>query len=265
MFYTTCSKNKLGQNLKQNPLADSSRLPGPALLTVFDHLYIINLNTRLDRRREMEEQLALAGLESHPKVSFFSAVRGEAADGFASSGARGAFLSHLAILEAALAKGERRILIAEDDLDFAFPQAVDLATTLSPLVSKRWDFFYGGYHFPERFLSVGKGLIVVGSGFDIGGLHLYGVSAETMPGLIKWLYEVEARNARGQDTVPHIDLAYTAFRQQRADCVTYVMSPAIGQQRRSRSDIQETRFFDRIPFLIQIANVLRRALPRRKS
>lgn len=251
--------------MKKESLADRVHLLGPALLAAFDHLYIINLTTRLDRRSEMEEQLRRAGLEDHQKVSFFSAVRGETADGFASPGARGAFLSHLAILEGALAKGERKILIAEDDLDFAIPQAIDLATAFSPLVTEEWDFFYGGYHFPERFLSVGTGLIDVGNDFDIGGLHLYGMSAEAMHGLVAWLHEIEIRNARGQDVLPHVDMAYTAFRQQNPDCVTYVMSPAIGQQRRSRSDIQENRFFDRLPFLRKIVDVLRRSLPKRKT
>ena len=251
--------------MRLDPLADRSLLPGLALLAAFDHLYIINLPTRPDRRREMEAQLRLVGLDNHPKVSFFPAVRGETAGGFASPGARGAFLSHLGILQAALACGARRILIAEDDLDFSFPNDFDLVASLAPLATKRWDFFYGGYHFPERFLSIGTGLVDVGNRFDIGGLHLYDVSGEVMPDLVAWLYEVEARNARGQDVLPHVDLAYTAFQRRKPDCVTYVMSPAIGLQRRSRSDIQQTRFYDRIPFLRPIADVLRPLLPKRKT
>lgn len=239
--------------------------PGPALLEAFDHLYIINLPNRLDRRREMEVQLRLAGLENHPKVSFFSAVRSEKAEGFASPGARGCFLSHLSILEAAVAQGARRILIAEDDLDFFLPAGIDVAAAVSPLTLQQWDLFYGGYHFPERFLSAGTGLVNVGNGFDIGGLHLYGVSANAMPALVAWLHEVGARNARGIDELPHVDMAYTAFRGKRPGCVTYVMSPAIGLQRRSRSDIQETHFYDRMVLLRPIANVLRRLLPKRKS
>ena len=164
-----------------------------------------------------------------------------------------------------MADGARRILIAEDDLDFVFPQGTDLAATLSPLATGKWDFFYGGYHFPERFLSIGTGLFDVGNRFDIGGTHLYGVSGEVMPDLVAWLHEVEARNARGQDVLPHVDLAYTAFQRRRLNCVTYVMSPAIGVQRRSRSDIQGSRFYDRIPFLRSIADVLRPLLPKRKT
>ena len=86
-----------------------------------------------------------------------------------------------------------------------------------------------------------------------------------MPDLVAWLREVEAMNARGQDALPHVDMAYTAFRRKRPDCVTYVMSPAIGLQRRSRSDIQGTRFYDRIPLLRPVADALRRVMPGRKT
>jgi hypothetical protein len=41
----------------------------------FDRIRIVNLESRADRRREMERQLARVGLSGDPRVEFFKAIR----------------------------------------------------------------------------------------------------------------------------------------------------------------------------------------------
>ena len=59
-----------------------------------EYVVIINLPERIDRKREMQKQLANVGWGA----DFFSAIRPTHPDGFESVGARGCFLSHLAVL-----------------------------------------------------------------------------------------------------------------------------------------------------------------------
>src|SRR5690606_15681426 len=73
-----------------------------ALIDWFDRVYVISLASRTDRRKQMAAMLARAGVEiCAGVVEFFDAVRSDAADGFPSPGARGCFLSHLAVLRRA--------------------------------------------------------------------------------------------------------------------------------------------------------------------
>ena len=105
-------------------------------LTVFDRIYVINVPTRTDRRREMQAQLYRVGTSlSAPGVHLFSAVRPSAAGGFTSVGARGCFVSHLGVLREAAPGHVGRLLILEDDLDFV--RGFETR-------GSKWDF--GGYH-----------------------------------------------------------------------------------------------------------------------
>jgi GR25 family glycosyltransferase involved in LPS biosynthesis len=75
--------------------------------------FVINLATRADRRAEMEAQLNRVGWQAE----FFAAFRPNAAEGFPSIGARGCYLSHLAVLRLGL-RSRNHVLIMEDDLNF---------------------------------------------------------------------------------------------------------------------------------------------------
>ena len=83
----------------------------------FAHIFIINLEHRADRRKEISKQLALINLNfDSPNVDLFKAIRPSDASGFESVGARGCFLSHLGVLRQAMSLGN--VLVLEDDLDF---------------------------------------------------------------------------------------------------------------------------------------------------
>src|ERR1700704_4562761 len=77
-------------------------------------IVVINLQRRIDRRIEAGNELSRIGW--HAK--YFSAIEAESEAGFPSIGARGCFLSHLAVLRNAKEAGVRRLVILEDDVNF---------------------------------------------------------------------------------------------------------------------------------------------------
>jgi len=234
---------------------------GADLIARFDQLYVINLRERTDRRQQVEQQLRRIGLDfSHPKVTLFDACQPAASDGFPTPGAHGCFLSHLSVLRKARENGYKDIIVAEDDLEFGDIDqgAIDL---LHRLDERPWHLFYPGYHFPERFLSDGTGLVDVGQRYDIGATHFYGVSARALDPLFAHLETLLA--APGPKL--QADQALNSFRATIPDCVTLVISPAIARQRRSRSDVQSLKFYDRLQVLRPLANFLRLFAGSRRS
>jgi GR25 family glycosyltransferase involved in LPS biosynthesis len=75
---------------------------------------VINLECRKDRRAEMETQLRRIQWDAQ----FFPAVRPPDAGDFQSIGARGCFLSHLAVLKRAALQNDHAVIM-EDDLNFS--------------------------------------------------------------------------------------------------------------------------------------------------
>ncbi|GAA0482281.1 hypothetical protein GCM10009096_25780 [Parasphingorhabdus litoris] len=209
----------------------------------FDSIRIINLPYRTDRRAEMEGELARLGLLDDPRVAFFNAFQFEDAGTFSSPGARGVFQSHLAILEEAATNGHR-VLILEDDCDF-IPGAKDYVPP------QAWSIFYGGYEAsnPDNLLES-----------DIIGAHMMGFAPETAMHLADYLKNLEYEGMH-----PPIDGAYIWYRRAHPDIATLFAEPALGNQRPSRTDIAELRFFDKIPIVrdfVGVARKLKRALNR---
>ncbi|WP_058755652.1 hypothetical protein [Sphingomonas endophytica] len=207
------------------------------LFDQFDHVRIINLKHRTDRRAEMLGELRRLGADADPRIGFFDAHRFDDAGSFTSIGARGVYHSHLAILEAAAAAGQS-VLILEDDVDFT-PEARD---TVLP---ENWQIFYGGHYasLPTDLMNS-----------DIIGAHCMAFRADVVPLLAAYLRDLLAR-----DDHPPIDGAYVWFRRAHPHLVTHFADPPIANQRPSRTDIADLRFFDRWPGLRQLAGVARSA------
>jgi glycosyl transferase, family 25 len=201
----------------------------------FDMIRVINLPERQDRRREMTGELAALGLDGDPRVSFFPAIRPADAGPFASIGARGVYQSQLAILREAAGR-DCSVLILEDDCAFS-PAA------RSYDFGGGWDIFYGGYYATDpRDLA----------GSDIIGAHMMGFSARAARDLCAFLDAMEYTGSH-----PPIDGAYVRFRRARPDVPTCFAVPALANQRPSRSDIADLRFYDRLPILRDIAGLAR--------
>ncbi|MFK3891084.1 hypothetical protein [Sphingomonas sp. NPDC079357] len=202
----------------------------------FDRVRVINLKHRTDRRAQMVGELRRIGADRDPRVAFFDACRFDDAGTFTSIGARGVYHSHLAILEEAAAQGAS-VLILEDDVDFT-------AAARDTALPAGWQIFYGG-HYAAQPDDLQRS--------DIIGAHCMGFSANIVPALATYL-----RGLLALDDHPPIDGAYVWYRRAHPAIVTHFAVPPIADQRPSRTDIADLRFFDRWPVLRQAAQFARR-------
>lgn len=201
----------------------------------YDHVRIINLARRVDRRQEMIEELASCGVAiDGQRTAFFPARAVDDANGFYSSGAHGCYLSHLAVLNEA---GERSVLIIEDDCDFA-PETQDAKVP-------DCDIFCAGY-------------LGVAGGDEMLGAHLIGYS----PGIAKRFAAYLEKLLADGHPVP-VDGAMAHFRRDNPDIRIAYAVPVLGLQRPSMTDIGDRKRFDGWP-LVSFARKLKRFLVRRK-
>lgn len=205
------------------------------MFSPFDMIRVINLPERKDRRREMIRELSALGLDGDPRVAFFPAIRPPDAGDFASIGARGVYHSQVAILREA-AERNCSVLILEDDCAFS-QSARDFD------FGDDWDIFYGGYYatHPEDL-----------AGSDIMGAHMMGFSAKGARAVCAFLDGLEYEGEH-----PPIDGAYVRYRRAHPEMRTRFAVPPLANQRASRSDIADLRFYDRLPLLREIAGVAR--------
>jgi len=225
------------------------------LSDVFDRTYVLNLPDRADRRREMGEVLARAGMAwEDGRVELFGATRPADAGPFPSLGARGAFLSHLGMLRKARDLKLSRVLLLEDDLEFSPKLGPALDALAERLGRDDWGMVYLGHDLPSPpppdspcALTPYDGPIVLA--------HFYGV----LDRLIAFLELVMSRPPGHPDGGPmHVDGAFSTFRGQNPDVLTLVASPSLGWQRSSRSDIASNRWYDRAPVSRELVGLARR-------
>jgi glycosyl transferase, family 25 len=214
-------------------------------------IYVINLPYRTDRRCDTERELAKVGWEAE----FFPAIRPSEAGGFPSIGARGAFLSHLAVLRLARDQGARRLVILEDDINFAPGLTDQWAQLAGFLESLDWSIFYAGH-----FLAGLGGLQKLPPEQVVMGGHFMVVNGPAIRRLVDGLETILSRPAGHPDGGPmHVDGAYSTLRRQDPHLITYAHFPALGYQRPSRTDIGEQKWFDRIGLLAHAVRFIGKA------
>jgi GR25 family glycosyltransferase involved in LPS biosynthesis len=220
------------------------------LTEYFQRIYVINLPQRRDRRREMARQLKMIGTGfSSPGVRLFEAVRPQAPDGFPSIGARGAFLSHMKILQEASAQQLQKILILEDDLDFIPDFSSRIEAVVEELEREDWSVFYGGYVLPDSLEpQSSQALIPADPSLRIQTAHFIGFRGSAIGEMVDYLEAMLNRPGGDPRGGPmHVDGAYSWYRQAFPHRLTLLATPQLGFQRSSRSDIHDLRWFDRVP------------------
>jgi hypothetical protein len=223
--------------------------------SLFDRIYVINLPFRLDRRREVEQQLLAVGLSlQSPRVRLFEAVRPADAAGFPTVGTHGCFLSHLGVLRDAA--GLSRILILEDDLNFSrdfLAQAPSMFEALS--ADRGWRFFYGAN---SAKLPQGQGLLPLPPKVPLIGAHCIGIQGDTAP-IADFLAAMLTRPPGHPDGGPmHVDGAYSCYRAAHPDEPALYACPDLGYQRPSRTDIHDLAWYDNVAGVRDVAFALRR-------
>ena len=225
-------------------------------------IYIINLATRADRRAEMAEQLERIGLGlQSEKVRLFEAIHPDDAGGFPSVGARGCFMSHLAVLRDATAAGLERILILEDDLNFSPDFMVRAPAIMVHAAAADCAVFYGGYEIADLLAGAGKaiGCTEIPPNVEVRTTHFLGFQSPAIEAAARYLSAMLAREPGHPDGGPmHVDGAYSWFRRANPQWRTFAAVPELGHQRASRTDIHDLRWFDKLPGIRNIVAGLRR-------
>lgn len=235
---------------------------GSVLESFFDAVYIINLPSRADRRAEIAEQLARIGSKiDQGKVHLHSASRPETAGGFPTVGAHGCFLSHLSVLKRAVAEGRERILILEDDVDFA-PDFIPAARRLlgDSKVADGSVLYLGFLQARPPIPSHEAGWSLLDKGTAIVGAHMVSFDRRSLELAIPYLEAMLERSPGDQLGGPmHVDGAYNWFRRNHEGVRTMLCIPPLGLQRASRTDIHPLRWFDRSPLTRSLVTALRKA------
>lgn len=222
------------------------------MFELFDRIVVINLPDRVDRRRETESELARV---QAPNVSFFPAIRPDSKGPFCTRGEHGCYLSHMAVLSGAL--DAKSLLVLEDDVVFSrsFRERALLLKTLP----RDWEILYAGhYQLPEVRVELPlDGVVPVGGAVEFIGTHCYGVNGAAIPKLRAYWGQVLAAAEQAQGTCMPIDGAINTARRELG-LRSFAVNPPLADQRPSRTDVAEPRWFDRIASLRSTIDTARR-------
>lgn len=235
---------------------------GLALLSIFEHIYIINLPSRTDRRKEIEQQLDRIGLSlDHSAVTLFQASRPTDKGEFPTIGTRGCYESHMAVMKAARDQGWKTYLVLEDDADFSRDLEKRIEALAKTAEKTDWDILYGWT--PETYgksgLSGSDSFVEIPSHQSVLLAHFVGFRSRILDEMIPYIeaiYHRPAGDPRGG--AMHFDGALAWFRADHPNLRTFAPMTPVAIQRPSRSDIHNLSWFDRTKFLLPVMTLLRR-------
>ncbi|MBO9477656.1 hypothetical protein J7382_08940 [Shimia sp. R11_0] len=232
------------------------------LIAQFDHVYIVNLPYRLDRRRETIAEFARHGLAiPSAKVSFFEATRPNAKGAFPSIGALGNFRSQTRVLADAVSQGHRRILICEDDLQLNTVPSPQLTRLIDDLTQTPWDIAALGYLDPQTPPGVAKDSaqgLMPWSG-STRGTQLWAIQGDCIRAFHDYLETVRRRPPGHPDGGSmFFDGAFNLMRRKLPDVTFRIAAQSLAGQRASRTDIHSLAFFDRLEPFRSLSATLRR-------
>ena len=214
-------------------------------------VFVINLEHRVDRRTAMRNQLSQIGWNAE----FFAAVRPKSVEGFPSIGAHGCFLSHLSVLKVARDAGADQVVILEDDVNFVPGFSEQWNSSISALAAQDWSIFYPGH----ALASLPTGLSRILPDVGVPCTHFMMINGPAIPTVIDGLGNILSRPAGHPLGGPmHLDGAYSTIRSQNHSLLTYAISPTLGYQRPSRTDVGALKWFDRVGMLTPIVDIARK-------
>jgi glycosyl transferase, family 25 len=232
-----------------------------SLQQYFDRVLIINLPDRQDRRQAAVRELNRVGLSLTPNhIEFFPGIRPETAAHFPSRGARGCFLSHLAILKQAYAEGWNNVLILEDDAVLPDCLRHEQFQLVAQLQSQPWDFVYFGHFVPSKAFPSTSTPTFHPYKNHLLCAHFYAVNQRILAPLIAFLEALKDRPIDHPDGgAMHLDGAYNTFRDRHPEVITLVANPSFGGQRSFTSDITPA-WYHSVPGLPKLVGLAKEVL-----
>jgi glycosyl transferase family 25 len=229
----------------------------PAFAEYFERTYVISLAERRDRQAEMDEQLQRIGLRlGAGNVALFSAIRPADKGEFETPGARGCFLSHLAVLEDAVKRSCARVVVLEDDLNFARDFAARIDEVLRALGRAPWSLFYGGHRIEGPKPG---GLWPVPPTTEVATSHFVAFQGAAIARAADTLRRLARRPAgHPQGGAMHVDGAYNWYRRLHPSELALAAVPELGYQRSSRTDVHRLGWADSTPLVKDTIAGLRR-------
>jgi hypothetical protein len=230
------------------------------LLDYVDRISIVHLKERTDRYGPLVAELRRMGIEiTDGKVSIPHAPKPPEANGMASRGVYGSFLSHLEILKSAQRDTLETVWVLEDDALFSQRFVREQSAIAEFLSRSEWDICYFGHTLTKELKALEIGLPRYSGPFFWA--HCYAVHARILPRLTAYLEET-LRNPPGHPRggKVYIDAAYSLFRKLNPDVVTLVSNPVLSVQRGSPSSLVHGHWYDRLPLTrpaIKTARILR--------
>lgn len=154
----------------------------------WDKIYIINLERRPDRKKEMMNKLEKLGLENYEFVNAVDGQKDKIKNSYeklkidkktkiSSQGHYGCSLSHIKVLKKAKENGYKKIMVLEDDIDFDD----DFINKINKIMVPKFDFLYLGGPILEYKLFTESW----GKHKEIMGTYGYIVKSELYDDLIK--------------------------------------------------------------------------------
>ena len=225
----------------------------------FDATFVINLRHRSDRFRTVQAELTKHGCEfPSDRVCPFWAVRPDEKGSFDTVGYRGAFLSHLGVLQEAHSRKLNNVLILEDDVKFADDLVRLERSLIFELKNRDWDIVQFGYESQHQLFQDDNACLFPYDD-DLIGLHFYAVNGPAIPILIEFFELLLSRPTGHPDGGPMSpDGALNLC--SRMSFKRLIASPLLGTQRSSRSDCRgDLERFDRLPVVRHLATLVRQS------
>ena len=130
----------------------------------------------------------------------------------------------------------------------------------SALERVNWSVFYGGYVMKTPLQRNGNETIVLANPDDsIQTTHFVGFRGESICDAVSFLEAILKRPPGDPNGGPmHVDGAYNWLRHEFSSRVTVLSGSQLGYQRKSRTDVHELRWYDRVPGVRDAVSSLRR-------